>query len=97
MADEADRGLRVNARVRFDFAGVRALITGGTSGIGLATAALFRDAGADVTVTGTRTGAADYDTDLSGMSYAQLVLTDPDSVAAVAVSARAISSGVSPV
>ena len=84
MADEADRGLRVNARVRFDFAGVRALITGGTSGIGLATASLFRDAGADVTVTGTRTGAADYDTDLSGMSYAQLVLTDPDSVAAVA-------------
>ena len=62
MADEADRGLRVNARVRFDFAGVRALITGGTSGIGLATAALFRDAGADVTVTGTRIGAADYDT-----------------------------------
>ncbi|MCB0945996.1 MAG: SDR family oxidoreductase, partial [Mycobacterium sp.] len=74
----------MNARVRFDFAGVRALITGGTSGIGLATAALFRDAGADVTVTGTRIGAADYDTDLSGMSYAQLVLTDPDSVAAVA-------------
>ena len=84
MAEEADRGLRVNARLRFDFGGVRALITGGTSGIGLATAALFRDAGADVTVTGTRTGAADYDTDLSGMSYAQLVLTDPDSVAAVA-------------
>ena len=68
MADEADRGLRVNAQVRFDFAGVRALITSGTSGIGLATAALFRDAGADVTVTGTRTGAADYDTDLSGMA-----------------------------
>lgn len=84
MAEEADRGLRVNARLRFDFGGVRALITGGTSGIGLATAALFRDAGADITITGTREAAADYDTDLSGMSYAQLVLTDPDSVAAVA-------------
>ncbi len=84
MAEEADREPRMSARVGFDFTGTRALITGGTSGIGIATATLFRDAGADVTITGTRAAAADYDTDLSGMAYAQLVLTDPDSVAAVA-------------
>lgn len=84
MAEEADREPRVSARFGFDFTGTRALITGGTSGIGIATATLFRDAGADVTITGTRAAAADYDTDLSGMGYAQLVLIDPDSVAAAA-------------
>ena len=83
MAEETDRELRMTARVAFDFTGTRALITGGTSGIGHATAVLFRDAGADVTVTGTRAGAGEYDTDLSGMTYAQLVLTDPASIDAL--------------
>lgn len=73
----------MTARIAFDFTGTRALITGGTSGIGHATAALFRGAGADVTITGTRPRAEDYDTDLSGMTYAQLVLTDPASIAAL--------------
>ena len=36
----------MSARISFDFSGTRALITGGTSGIGHATAVLFRDAGA---------------------------------------------------
>ena len=31
---------------KHDFAGAHVLVTGGTSGIGAATAALFRDAGA---------------------------------------------------
>ena len=83
MAAQADREQRMTARVAFDFTGTRALITGGTSGIGHATAVLFRDAGADITVTGTRGTAGEYDTDLSGMTYAQLVLTDPASIAAV--------------
>lgn len=73
----------MTARVSFDFTGTTVLITGGTSGIGHATAALFRDAGAEVTVTGTRPAAADYDTDLSGMDYRQLVITDTDSVDAL--------------
>jgi NAD(P)-dependent dehydrogenase (short-subunit alcohol dehydrogenase family) len=73
----------VTARVRFDFTGTAALITGGTSGIGHATAVLFRDAGADVTVTGTRSAATEYDTDLTGMRYRQLVLTDENSIAAL--------------
>ncbi|MBY0286357.1 MAG: SDR family oxidoreductase [Mycobacteriaceae bacterium] len=70
----------MTARATFDFTGTKALITGGTSGIGYATATLFRDAGATVTITGTRTGPGDYDTDLTGMTYRQLILTDPDSI-----------------
>lgn len=73
----------MTARVSFDFTGTTALITGGTSGIGHATATLFRDAGAEVTVTGTKAAAADYDTDLSGMAYRQLLITDTDSVDAL--------------
>jgi len=70
----------MTARATFDFTGTEALITGGTSGIGHATATLFRDAGASVTVTGTRAGRGDYDTDLTGMTYRQLILTDTDSI-----------------
>lgn len=66
----------MTATVSFDFSGTRTLVTGGTSGIGHAVALLFRDAGADVIVTGTKPSAADYDTDLSAMTYRQLVLTD---------------------
>jgi 3-oxoacyl-[acyl-carrier protein] reductase len=74
----------MTARASFDFTGTRTLITGATSGIGHAVATLFRDAGADVTVTGTKPGAGDYDTDLTGMTYRQLVLTDPGSISALA-------------
>lgn len=74
----------MTARVTFDFTGTSALITGATSGIGHTVALLFRDAGAEVTVTGTKASAADYDTDLSGMTYRQLSLADPDSITALA-------------
>lgn len=74
----------MTARVSFDFTGTTALITGGTSGIGHGIASLFRDAGAQVTITGTRAVAGEYDTDLSGMTYHQLQITDPDSVNALA-------------
>ena len=74
----------MTARVSFDFTGTAVLVTGGTSGIGLATATLFRDSGADVTVTGTRRSASDYDADLSGMGYRQLVLSDHQSIDALA-------------
>jgi 3-oxoacyl-[acyl-carrier protein] reductase len=74
----------VTARVIFDFAGTTALVTGGTSGIGHAIAVLFREAGAEVTITGTKSAVADYDTDLAAMAYQQLQITDHASVDALA-------------
>jgi 3-oxoacyl-[acyl-carrier protein] reductase len=74
----------MTARVSFDFTGTTVLITGGTSGIGYATATLFRDAGARVTITGTRAAPSDYDTDLSGLDYHPLRISDHDSVDALA-------------
>jgi 3-oxoacyl-[acyl-carrier protein] reductase len=76
----------MTARVSFDFTGTAALITGATSGIGHATAVLFRDAGAQVAITGTKLAAKDYDGDLSGMAYHRLQMTDNDSVDALAQS-----------
>lgn len=63
-------------RVSFDFTGATALVTGGTSGIGHATAKRLRDCGAEVTVTGTKQSTGDYDVDLDGMTYRQLSVTD---------------------
>ena len=59
-------------RVSFAFDGAAVLVTGGTSGIGHAIAATFADAGARVTVTGTRETAADYETDLARFDYRRL-------------------------
>ncbi len=70
----------MTGRVTFDFTGTSVLVTGGTSGIGHGTATLFRDAGADVTITGTRSKAGEYDTDLTGMQYRQLRLDDPAAI-----------------
>ena len=72
-------------RVQFDFTGATALVTGGTSGIGHATASLLRDSGAHVTITGTRPASEAYDgVDLAGMEYRQLALTDDHGIAALA-------------
>ncbi len=65
-------------RASFDFTGATALVTGGTSGIGHATATLLRDCGAEVTITGTKPSTGDYDVDLGGMTYRQLSVTDSD-------------------
>ena len=66
--------------VTYDYAGATVLITGGTSGIGLACAEGYRDAGAEVIITGRKATAADYDTDLSGMAYRQLDVADRDAL-----------------
>ena len=73
-------------KVSFDFTGVSVLVTGGTSGIGYAISSAFADAGASVTVTGTRASAADYDTELSHFAYKQLEMRDGVAIDALAAS-----------
>lgn len=70
--------------LRYDYAGAKVLVTGGTSGLGAAIAGAYRDAGASVTITGTRASAGDYDEDLSGFRYLQLDVERADQVDAVA-------------
>lgn len=72
--------------VEFRFAGTSVVVTGGTSGIGHAIARGFAEAGADVTVTGTRPSPSDYSTDLSSFIFHPLDTTDPASVDAFAAS-----------
>jgi len=63
-----------------DFAGQRVLVTGGTRGVGLATAQAFVGAGAEVTVTGTKVLPGLYDADLSRFDYHQLQLARRESI-----------------
>lgn len=72
------------SRVIYDYAGAQVLVTGGTSGIGAATAKAYRDAGAEVTITGTRASASAYDADLSGYGYLQMDIEDDASIDAAA-------------
>jgi NAD(P)-dependent dehydrogenase (short-subunit alcohol dehydrogenase family) len=78
-------GLRA-ARVRFDFSGARVLVTGATSGIGHGIARAFADAGAQVTITGRKPVATDYDVDLAGFDYHPLQLSDAAAIDALATS-----------
>jgi 3-oxoacyl-[acyl-carrier protein] reductase len=70
--------------IAFDYSGARVLVTGGSNGIGLAIAGAFRDAGAEVTITGTRKSPGDYEHDLSGFDYRRCVLTEPETITEVA-------------
>lgn len=74
----------------FDFTGARVLVTGGTSGIGHGIARAMRDAGADVSVTGTRPAAEEYDTDLTGLTYFPLVAGDTAAVTSLAAAHPAL-------
>jgi NAD(P)-dependent dehydrogenase (short-subunit alcohol dehydrogenase family) len=69
--------------IKYDFSGYRVLVTGGTSGIGLSAAGMYRDAGAGVVITGTKS-RENYDVDLSGFSFKQMDLEDNASIDAVA-------------
>lgn len=70
-----------------EFKGKRVLVTGGSQGIGLATARAFQENGATVFVTGTRASAADYADDLSAFTYIAADFSRPDTAAAVAAAA----------
>jgi 3-oxoacyl-[acyl-carrier protein] reductase len=69
----------------FDFTGAAVLVTGGTRGIGLGIARAFVDAGASVTVTGTRDDSAAYDdVDLTPFAYRRCRMTAPGDIDALA-------------
>ncbi|WP_232835755.1 SDR family NAD(P)-dependent oxidoreductase [Actinocorallia populi] len=74
------------ANICFDFAGSRVLVTGGSNGIGLGIARAFREAGAEVVITGTRANAKDYEHDLEGFDYRPLSLTDAAGITRLASS-----------
>ena len=58
--------------IAFDFSDQVVLVTGGSQGIGLATAQAFSKAGARVHVTGTRASPGDYTDDLRSFTYHQV-------------------------
>jgi 3-oxoacyl-[acyl-carrier protein] reductase len=68
----------------FDFSDAHVLVTGGTSGIGHAIATAFVEAGAHVTVTGTRASAAAYDVDLERFAFASCRMTETADIERVA-------------
>lgn len=72
--------------MQIDFSGKRALIVGGSSGIGNGVAQALRAQGADVTVWGTRASAADYageeGSDLQGLNYVHVDASDRAAVEA---------------
>ena len=72
------------SNVSFDYRGAAVLVTGGTSGLGASIAEAYREAGAEVTITGTRGSPAEYDEDLSGYRYLRLDVEDRANVDAVA-------------
>ncbi len=75
-----------NNNVSFDFSGATVLVTGGTAGIGYAIASAFADAGANVTVTGTRDNVDAYagdDVDLGRFTYVQAEMRDADALDAL--------------
>ena len=66
-----------------DFSGYSVLVTGGSSGIGNAIATAFRDAGAEVTATGTR-ARGDYESDLEGIDFRTVDVGDDGQTRALA-------------
>jgi NAD(P)-dependent dehydrogenase (short-subunit alcohol dehydrogenase family) len=76
--------------VRFDFSGAHVIVTGGTSGIGRATAEAFVAAGARVLVTGTKATLAEYSLPAVRFDYQPLQLARPESIERFAASIDAV-------
>lgn len=73
-----------------EFRGKRVLVTGGSQGIGLATARAFAANGATVLITGTRVAAADYADDLSDFTYVQADFAQAETASRVAAEVGAL-------
>ena len=73
----------MNNSVAYDFTGAKVLVTGGTSGIGHATARQFAAAGAEVVITGQKTSPSDYDADLTDLHFHQCQMSDASSIDAL--------------
>jgi NAD(P)-dependent dehydrogenase (short-subunit alcohol dehydrogenase family) len=78
------------SNVTFDYSGRHVLVVGGTTGIGAGIARAYRDAGAEVSITGQRAGAADYDLDFTGFRYFKVDITGKDDMQAVAAQLPAL-------
>ena len=70
----------------FDFSGKVVLVTGGSNGIGLAIARGFHDAGAQVSITGTKDSSTEYPEDLSPFTYHGVNMLDVPALEALAES-----------
>jgi NAD(P)-dependent dehydrogenase (short-subunit alcohol dehydrogenase family) len=73
-------------RVKFDFSGARVLVTGGSNGIGLGIATAFAESDAEVTITGMRGSASEYDHDLSAFSFESVDVRNSAALDALAAS-----------
>jgi NAD(P)-dependent dehydrogenase (short-subunit alcohol dehydrogenase family) len=72
------------SNIRFDYSGRKVLVVGGTTGIGAGIAHAYRDAGAEVAITGQKAAASDYEADYSGFRYYRCDITGTDDMAAIA-------------
>ncbi len=61
----------------FDGSGMNVLVTGGSSGIGLAVATAYAQSNATVTITGRKSGPDEYSSDLSAFDYVQCDVARP--------------------
>ncbi|MFN2537770.1 MAG: SDR family NAD(P)-dependent oxidoreductase [Mycobacteriales bacterium] len=67
----------------FDLGGLTALVTGGSKGIGLATAALFRDYGARVVICGRSADVGEQAADTLGVEFVRADVSEPADVEAL--------------
>ena len=72
--------------ISFDYSGASVLVTGGSNGIGLAIARGYKQAGAEVMITGRRDSAEDYDHELGEFTYRQLDVNSKDAIVELASS-----------
>jgi NAD(P)-dependent dehydrogenase (short-subunit alcohol dehydrogenase family) len=84
MSEAKETQDSVWSNVKFDYSGRKVLVVGGTTGIGFGVAQAYREAGADVAITGQRGSASDYDADYSGYRYFKLDITGKEDMKPVA-------------